>query len=261
MESLKRNKVGVVPEAPITRTSDEMKEEPPNKVKCCGTSQSASCVRGSMWMTALSIVVLVAIGSILVPLGLQNREKANHMEPTVDFTAIEPGCNVTEAVHVKFIQKWCEVRKGSASHKCGCDDRFFYLFSAPQLASINDFYLGTGDNYVYQSIEYDSNRGDSVYDCIAGRKQPLFEAGDVVPCWRPSEPGSEIKEGYRCGNDECIKIIDPKDDKNAITGKAQAMWIGSVATFGLAVVMVGAFFYAKSILSKRKRVHGTAPKS
>jgi len=98
-------------------------------------------------------------------------------------------------------------------YPCGCDDFYFYIIHAPQLAEIDSFYEGTGDNYNYNSLEVGIDReGGDTCDNGSDIALPEWEAGDEVECWRPSSPSEGVRNVYRCGNDECIKIFDPQDD-------------------------------------------------
>ncbi len=179
----------------------------------------------------------LGIGSALVPIGVQKQKEANQLDPQTEFTLVEdPGCNITEVVFVKSNQEWCEKKINGRNQqvKCGCEDMYVYNFAAPQLVNVSSFYIDTGDNYVYQSIEdFINGQRD---DCNSGsRALPRYSLGEQTECWRPSEPGGEIPGSYRCGNEECIKLFDPVYDAEAADIQAKELWIFGTVLLSLTI--------------------------
>ena len=129
---------------------------------------------------------------------------------------------------IKTNQKRCDKGK-----KCGCQDVYFYTFEATQLAEEDDFYAGRS-GYIFDSREHWIDR--EAQDCDKStRMDPLFDAGDVTECWRPAVPDEDLPKQYRCGNSDCIKVLDPQLDVDRAQGIAKAFWISGSAVLGVSI--------------------------
>jgi hypothetical protein len=150
----------------------------------------------------------------------------------------------------------------NSSTVCGCEEVYFYLISAPQLVNVSDFYIGTGDNYVYvyQSIEsvFNKNQNDC-NDNTGSFAAPTFSIGEQYQCWRPSNPGDELPGAYKCGNDECIKVFDPQNDADAAEVNAKAMWISGAVLLGLILPMCCVSGYLRAKIPGRGPTTNTFP--
>jgi len=190
------------------------------------------------WVLLAAGIALLTAGGILLPVGLLKQKEANDLDPGLDFTQISPDCNITEAVFVSSETRYCDRKQGSSNvrYECGCDDIYFYIISAPQLADINDFYIGRGDDYKFDSMQQTIDRGND--SCSYGTlSPPQWDAGEETACWMPSYPGEEIAKLYRCGNDECIKVFDPQNDADKANGIAMAFWISGAVIAGISITL------------------------
>lgn len=182
---------------------------------------------------------------------IEQLSKASGLDPLMDFTIISPDCNIIEAVFVETIQHKCirKERDGvEIKHNCGCDDVYFYIIHAPQLANLDPFYenIGMGDNYQYDSRKDVVKRG--VQNCNdANQSLPTWKEGDQTICWRPSVPGEEVSSAYRCGNDECIKVFSPMDDiPEEIDQVARGLWMTFGILFGLSFPVLAMATFVKT---------------
>lgn len=165
------------------------------------------------------LVLVILCGTILW--GIIRRRELKSLDPVKDFAPISPNCNITEYVHESSRQLMCQDADSDHRYKCGCKDKYTYIFVAHQLTEIDSYYAGRDDDgYEFKSITRESYR--KAHDCDSGDEEailasPLFTPGESTTCYRPSTPGMKLGRFYNCGNDDCIKIFNPQDDIDEVS--------------------------------------------
>jgi hypothetical protein len=82
---------------PPINYADEKDWEAARMTDCCCCKTSVTCVRVFMWIAIAFTVVFIGVGSALLPIGLGKQKDANNLDPSTQFTVIEPGCNITQS--------------------------------------------------------------------------------------------------------------------------------------------------------------------
>jgi len=192
------------------------------------------------WFCFLIGTAFLTAGSVFVPMGLRDEKKALALDPEEDFYLLDQPCSIESVVHVESEQKRCsrELASGTKSYyDCGCKDVYYYTFDAVQLLGEEEYdYLGYG----YRSDSLTVNRGVSTCKGSA-RKLPPWEQGEQVQCWRPSQPGVAPPTQYQCANTDCIKVLDPRQDRDEAQWVARAMWCGGILSLALSSVCLFCF--------------------
>ena len=86
---------------------------------------------------------------IVIPIQIILTKEFNSLDPARDFTPISPNCTITEYIYEESSQITC----GKNCVKCGCKDKYSYIFAAPQLADIDSYYAGrNNDGYQFKSL-------------------------------------------------------------------------------------------------------------
>ena len=223
--------------------------------KVCCTSKI------TMWTMIVFGLVLAGIGAALTPIGLNKQKELDGLNPSKDFSLIDPNCTISDAIFLRSDQRTCKSDNGGVSggyrrraygtsdqettYPCGCTDIYFYIISAPQLADIDQFYAEKGGDYQYDSLESPIDR-EGVNDCSEGSvSPPKWTIGEENKCWRPSNPEQGVSDLYRCGNDECIKVFDPEFDVDAAGTGGKGLWITGAVLLSVALPFFIAAFVVK----------------
>lgn len=225
-------------------------EDDPQFVGGQTTTTQKSCAGRSyrFWFIifAACALVVIAIGSILLPLGINQQKQVGSLDADSDFSVIEPDCNITEVIYEGYNQRRCSRKQGDSTvrYDCGCDDSYSYVISAPQLASIDEFYEG---KETFKSIKETIDRRKK--SCLnSSPAKSTFSVGNQTECWRPSSPTSEVHSYYRCGNEECIKMFSPQDDVDKANADATGLWVSGIIFLGLCVpfLVLSCVFYPRA---------------
>ena len=171
------------------------------------------------------------------------------MNSSVDFTLISEKCTIEEVTWIKEIQK-----TGDKGRHEGCDDIWELVFDASSLPDEANFYDGR-DEYTFKGIDLQIPREcKSCGRC--NREDPRYYVGMESDCWRPTIPDVTTKEGelnkwYRCGNEDCIKILPPQDDVKRAKGISGAVFIAGIVCLAVGItVSLGLFIADKKCIPK-----------
>ena len=224
------------------------------RIDCTSTKQI-------FWTAVVISFLTLSIGTILVLLGmqefvnvldpgkdfsfrfgLQEQELVKGINPDTDFSAIEPDCEISGVTLLSSTTIYCDKDKNKHNKPCGCSDKYSYQIYAPQLAQLNEYYTThQGNNYTYESSAHEIKRRD-VDSCDEGSPEaPKWEKGETTACWHPSNPGKSVHKRYKCGNDECIKVLSPYDDADHAYHNAKALLTGGTVLLyisGIAIIIV-----------------------
>lgn len=166
----------------------------------------------TMFWIYFSAVGGIIGGIVVLSIGLSHRNSLKKMDADLDFTVTQQTCPIIASTWIREDQKRAD--KGRPD---GCNDIYVYEFSVEHLPNEDSFYAGR-DSYSFKSFEHAIAR-----DCQAcskcDRKLPRFVVGEEPECWRPSVADVDSVEGslskwYRCGNDDCIKVLPPQEDED-----------------------------------------------
>mmetsp|Transcript_4539 Transcript_4539/g.7323 ORF Transcript_4539/g.7323 Transcript_4539/m.7323 type:complete len:81 (-) Transcript_4539:240-482(-) len=62
----------------------------------------------------------------------------------------------------------------------------------------------------------------------------MFEVGTSYDCWKPTIPGP-FSDFYNCGNDDCMKLIDPQKEVDSAEGAATGLKIAGIVCLSLGI--------------------------
>lgn len=180
---------------------------------------------------------LVALGFGLFLLQAQDQlEMAEAMDPDEDFVSLGGQCTITGVRHSTE-----DYKRKVVGHQAliGCYDYYVY-----------EFVFGADGADVYESQRFRVDRGSYPTLCsVAGdweTEGPFNTAkdggADAVACWRPAA-GADVPDGYSCGNSQCYKIRDPREERaSSIEGASKGMANGKLLVgLGAGLGVVGVF--------------------
>jgi len=208
-----------------TAVSERLRKDKIENSKCC------------CWLGVAFGMALIIAGSVLVPFGLRDEKEALALDPEADFFLLDEPCSIDSHVYVESNQKRCCEKSGDSTkcRDCGCEDVYYYVFDAMQLVDEEGYdYIGSG----YQSDFFTVDRLFTKSCDNSSPKLPPWEQGEQVQCWRPSQPGVALPRQYQCGNEDCIKIFDPQQDKDEAHANAVRMRYGGLVTFVVAFICI-----------------------
>ena len=184
---------------------------------------------------------LCTIGAaVFLPVGAKQKADAAAMNPAEDFAVSGTQCQVT-AAKLGERQTWSSgggTQSNTQSDKYKCYDWQQYDF--------------THDGAAYTSMRLEKLRssGKTGYCSRDKRRQeyskeqtPAEFKGDQkykgpypegVTCWEPTS--TPVNSRYKCGNEKCIKIFDPADDKGALAKDADNFVYAGIACAAVAAV-------------------------
>lgn len=174
------------------------------------------------------------------------------MDSSIDFTLLSEQCTLETVTWIKQVQK-----TGDKGRHEGCDDIWELVFDASSLPEENSFYDGR-DDYSFKGIDLRISR-----DCKScsrcDRKVPDFFVGMEADCWRPTVPDvtteeGELNEWYRCGNDDCVKILPPQDDIDRAKGISGALFIAGIVCLAVSAPGAAGLFLADKLCIPRPTV-------
>lgn len=182
-------------------------------------------------------------------IGVNYKNSTANLDADVDFTQLQDQCPI---IDVTFT--WTKQHTGDKGSHTGCSDFWIYSFSANDLPKENSFYEGR-DSYDFKSYEHEIRREcNSCNRC--DQEEPRFEVGMESTCWRPSvadTSSSGLSGWYRCGNEDCIKILPPQEDEDRARNLAQLLFLLGVIILPVSIpLVIGAYFMYKYYCKKRK---------
>jgi len=167
-----------------TKASSNVCSSPTKKQlgECRGTAFGIHVFFLIMWIT----------GAVLLSIGITMKNEADRFDPNTDFDPIlSPKCVVTEVKHV------AEQRQDKNPF---CVDVYTYTFR------MGDKTLTSGAD------EKERKKGTW---CESSFQIPTkITVGAETKCWQPiaGNAKAELASFYKCGNAECIKILDPAEE-------------------------------------------------
>ena len=212
--------------APITAVAvDDKKED--SHVPVAAKSTKNWCLIGVG-------VFLFLLGPGFVSLGINNVKTAELMNPEEDF--VEHDCTIDEVDYTYEVLETttCKRRRtncsGSESKCCTewqtktrCSEAYIYIF-----------FINENPSKDYHTDDYSYQRDDAT--CL-GESEGAHELGEI-PCYEPAVDLEELPDGYICPNDECVKIVDPLDDKQNMEDDGSALIIVGFAMTVLGFVLL-----------------------
>ena len=209
--------------------------------------KKSKCVLFLTGCTNVLIIVFFIVASICMYYAIQKQLIVNGVDPMKQFNVIDSNCIIVEVNHiVNGRQKRCETKNSSTVRNCGCEDIYLYLFSLPlqriESTDASKFEIESETN-VYQSIEHVIERGARSCQNSDGPVDPYFDVGQETRCWRPSLSESEtetqpkLPDAYKCGNDLCLKVLDPQNDADVVHRDQTRRWTVVGGFYGAMVFM------------------------
>ena len=221
-----------------------------------GTFVGIGCAIGSILSVFLIATHAGSAGDVA--------SRVSTMDVAADFESIDGDCTIlsteaSSAYSFRYSQSSCSSQCYSAS---ACSERRVHTFATP-------------DGVSYEAAAEDVLL-DASNQCAAERDMVAESArvGAKVPCWRATNPASltrvgglssdpryasyeglaacgarcTINVGYRCGNTECVKIVDPAEERAffaAYSSPQLPRLIGNAAIFisVLLLSFVGCYCY------------------
>lgn len=182
--------------------------------KMDGAQPQAKC-----WHTLLGISIFFLLmwiaGAVLLSFGVAFEHEARKFNPRTDFTPMGK-CTVISVKHV------ADQRQDNNPY---CVDVYTYSFRAA---------AGSDTNLTSGADEKQHNKGTH---CESSPQiAASFAVHQETACWQPAANESVLKLGsfYKCGNADCIKILDPNDEFETKKARARLFLV-----LGVAFLVVG----------------------
>jgi hypothetical protein len=184
---------------------------------------------------AIAFLCIVA-GAIMVPLGSAAIADAEKLSPETEFTSLGTTCTLT-SVNREAID-----RTGSEKNddKFKCFDIYSYDFQSDFTGAV--FYQSKESPIEYQR-SYSGKCADTEskkdYDAAGPFKLPSQGGPSKVDCWKPSEGklAEDVPSQYTCGNPQCYKIYNPKDEAEGALAAAKALKAGGYTSITVGAVI------------------------
>ena len=160
---------------------------------------------GKAWHSLAGISVFFVImsiaGIVLLPIGVNKANTNSAYDPVLDFNTIPyenaTGCTITSISHV------AEQRQDKSPY---CVDVYTYSFV---------YYLG-GNNFVTYTSGTEEHKRTGPGKCDNSNSimvASAYEVGATPTCYKPTTAALPIDASfamfYNCGNDECMKVMNP----------------------------------------------------
>lgn len=157
-----------------------------------GGGKGGKCYHFGMGLMVFWTLMWIT-GIVLLTIGLNNRAEVDSFNPSTDFSPITGGCTVITVKHSE------DQRQDRNPY---CVDVYLYTFNSS---------LG-----VFLSAPEEISRGSGTWCDDSNQVEAQLSEGEEVDCWQPAngKAKSNLETFYSCGNDPCIKVLDPQDEWN-----------------------------------------------
>ena len=196
------------------------------------------CQRGNPRGCAICLLVSMScfglIGIILIPVGVAAAEEAKLMDPSADFTLLENGCLIKGVVH-ETTEKTDDNGRNEDTTRCA--DKYTYRYE-----------VIAGEGWEEFDSTYSSDpSADKLWRCDEGenckcestsQRYPTeyYAVNETVDCWVPTDDPDDLNSGYDCTHSDCVKLDDPKEDKEDNLEDAEGMIVGGSVMLTLSVI-------------------------
>jgi len=160
------------------------------------------------------------MGISLIIAGSSAASSAEGLDPEADFEEIGR-CRIIGVEH------WTDFEAPEDSGEATCTDVYRYEFLSLEESSVHT-------SREERVVRFE-RRASEVSGCSGSPKPGRFSEGEAVACWRPR--ALPVREEYRCGSEECVKIFDPQEDADEARAVAGAIAAAGWGCFVIAVVM------------------------
>mmetsp|Transcript_81342 Transcript_81342/g.186063 ORF Transcript_81342/g.186063 Transcript_81342/m.186063 type:complete len:272 (+) Transcript_81342:42-857(+) len=170
-------------------------------------------------MTGCTSCVVVTFGVLLIAAANLLDDEIEKLDPHNDFVLLPEECTIQ---HVQIDK--------DASESCSGDS-----CTAVCTVTSNAEFLSDGTRYeaAETSVKYS---GECEY--VTSYALNGVSNGDKVPCWEPAV--FPLPTLYKCGNQQCIKVISPVEEAERLERLQEAT--ESVSRFGVLVILAGVAF-------------------
>jgi hypothetical protein len=152
------------------------------------------------------------------------------LDPAKDFSVAEP-CIIVNVTWLYANQTRKKV-SNSLYGTVACTDHFIYNF-----ALLDEFLNDQNHSEIYQSDVFAVNRTEESCDGFSEIAKTPYSLGAEVDCWIPTSEDLE-KSFYNCGNEDCIKVLDPQGALDSYYEIATSL-VAWVLPVGIVAVLVG----------------------
>ena len=205
----------------------------------------ATCV-----CAALTLAFFIG-GAVLVVLNTQTHAEVSSKDRGGMFQFLGQVCNITSVSHQAISKR--ETRGGADGDEHDelwdfCEDTIAYTFSAPDRRGggrqgyTSSASVSQRNGKHMMGIHFSGNLSSDRCavgmpyqgDFICRGKCPI---GQPVACWRPTDSFKAAENKWaRCGNPDCIKLVDPKKEQPSAMDGAAAMPTAGYVLIGLGVL-------------------------
>ena len=165
---------------------------------------SGNDARGSYCCCCWSFFFLIGVGIIVA--GIVLSVQAAAMNPSEDFFSLGKVCNITQVTHFEVVNTQTTQKQddggghGSSETTTNCVDRYEYKFCVR--GEYRERWPGTKNGEAQERTRCtDCSCSDS------SQKISKWSEGDTAKCWAPT---GKVPHGYKCPNEPCIKLENPK---------------------------------------------------
>jgi|ERR1712216_804631 len=221
----------------------------------------------------------IILGAIYLSMGIKENAKATSMDPAVDFQLLALNCTVISSTfgsrdktekQQRLLRNTHNKQKGKNKKSVRyCEDTVFWEFSTQNTnISYPPTVVDSQLRGTFRSITDTNTRctdcacADNKYDHPNSQWVGSFQVNQSTKCWKPTSlvmlegslPVYKTDVGYRCGNDPCVKIVDPQIDvHNMATQAATTLYFlqwGGVLGAGVVISLLSCYVLKSGIVNK-----------
>ena len=145
------------------------------------------------------------VGPLVITLGVAARDRGDALNPDSDFILLPEPCDI---IHVEHEAESRSSHQGDA-RSWKCFDKYTYTFCRTSLCQ-------NGTAAWTSTVEQVSRCASSCNRCSSQAGGRFSNGARQLNCWEPSKERNALPDAYRCGNPECIKLLDPADDQQEL---------------------------------------------
>ena len=165
-------------------------------------------------------------------------EAKKRMDPGADFTLLEDGC-VIKGVDHEAADKTDDNGRNEDTTRCA--DKYTWRYEMIASEGWEEF-----DSTYYSEVTI-LWRCKNGYQCKCAQTNQRYRVGysvnETVDCWAPTnDPATitrrtdDLESGYDCTHTDCIKLDDPKEDKQENLADGNATFITGSVMIALSVI-------------------------